>query len=149
MNIIRATLDKLAGVLACREDQAEDVLRSEASARASFSRRGLFKAAGAVAAGVVLFEPPPLLVTGARHAFVATADVVVEVPIPSAAWMNLEALLRDYYSGDRVRNLLNYSAHKNRIWDLSGVRRHKGSQSDLLGVLAENAREEGTELVML
>jgi hypothetical protein len=59
VNIIRATLDKLAGVLACREDQAEDVLRSEASARASFSRRGLFKAAGAVAAGVVLAEALP------------------------------------------------------------------------------------------
>ena len=59
MNIIRATLDKLAGVLACREDQAEDVLRSEASARASFSRRGLFKAAGAVAAGMVLADAVP------------------------------------------------------------------------------------------
>lgn len=49
--MILATLRDLACTLHCRPDQAEDVLRSEPSARAALSRRGLFKAAGAVAAG--------------------------------------------------------------------------------------------------
>jgi hypothetical protein len=51
------TLSSLLGV---REDQAEDVLKSEASARASLSRRGLFQAAGAVAAGTLFFDVPAL-----------------------------------------------------------------------------------------
>src|SRR5690349_12197749 len=50
--LLRATIDTLAKVLRVRPDQAEDVLRSERSARAAFDRRGLFRAAGAVAAGV-------------------------------------------------------------------------------------------------
>ena len=50
--ILRATIDTLAKVLAVRPGQAEDVVRSERSARAAFDRRGLFRAAGAVAVGV-------------------------------------------------------------------------------------------------
>lgn len=46
-----ATLRDLAKTLGCRPDQADDVVRSEPSARAALSRRGLFKATGAVAAG--------------------------------------------------------------------------------------------------
>ncbi len=149
MNIIRATLDKLAGVLACREDQAEDVLRSAASARASFSRRGLFKAAGGVAAGCVLFEPPPLLVTGARHAFVATADIIVEVPVPPASWASLSSLLREAYAGKTTAELLLPGAGKNRVWALEGARRTPEQTPWLFNVLGEMAREEGTELVML
>lgn len=54
--ILRATLDTLANMLRCRGDQAEDVVRSERSARASFNRRGLFQAAGAVAAGTLFAD---------------------------------------------------------------------------------------------
>jgi hypothetical protein len=50
--ILRATISTLARCLGVRDDQAESVLQSEASARAALSRRGLFRAAGAVAAGV-------------------------------------------------------------------------------------------------
>jgi len=50
--MILGTLRDLARTLGCRPDQADDVVRSEPSARAALSRRGLFKAAGAVAAGV-------------------------------------------------------------------------------------------------
>ena len=53
--MILATLRHLARALGCRDDQAEDVLRSEASARATLSRRaalGLGAAAiGAAASG--------------------------------------------------------------------------------------------------
>lgn len=45
-------LRRLARELGCREDQAEDVLRSEASARATLSRRALL-GAGAAAVGAV------------------------------------------------------------------------------------------------
>lgn len=46
-----ATLRDLAEALGCASHQAEDVVRSEESARVALSRRGLFKAAGAVAIG--------------------------------------------------------------------------------------------------
>lgn len=49
---------QLARLLAVRDDQIEEVVRSESSARAALSRRGLFQAAGAVAAGSLLFETP-------------------------------------------------------------------------------------------
>jgi hypothetical protein len=54
--MILATLRDLARALHCRPDQADDVLRSGPSARAALSRRGLFKAAGAVAAGVAFSD---------------------------------------------------------------------------------------------
>jgi hypothetical protein len=56
--ILRATLDTLAYVLKCGGHQAEDVVRDERSARASFTRRGLFRAAGAVAAGTMFADTP-------------------------------------------------------------------------------------------
>lgn len=51
--IIRATIDYLAHALGVESGVAEEVLRSEASAREQvrLSRRGLFLGAGAVAAG--------------------------------------------------------------------------------------------------
>lgn len=51
MSIVRGTLDALARALGVRGDQAEEVLRSERSARARLSRRQLFAGAGAIAAG--------------------------------------------------------------------------------------------------
>jgi hypothetical protein len=59
--ILRATISTLARCLGVRDDQAESVLRSEASARAALSRRGLFRAAGAVAAGVAFGDVVPTL----------------------------------------------------------------------------------------
>lgn len=50
--MIIATLRDLARTLRCTTEQAEDVVRDERSARASFARRGLFRAAGAVAGGL-------------------------------------------------------------------------------------------------
>lgn len=60
--MILATLRDLAKTLGCRPDQADDVVRSEPSARAALSRRGLFKAAGAVAAGSAFGFGAPTLV---------------------------------------------------------------------------------------
>ena len=60
----RATLDTLARALRVRPDQAEEVARSDASARAAFDRRGLFRAAGAVAAGVAFGDVVPDPFTG-------------------------------------------------------------------------------------
>lgn len=59
MGLIQATIETLASVLGCRQDQAEDVVHSHASARAAMSRRGFFMAAGAVAAGVVMLDAAP------------------------------------------------------------------------------------------
>lgn len=56
--MILATLCDLARTIGCRPDQADDVVRSEPSARAALSRRGLFQAAGAVAAGVAFGDVP-------------------------------------------------------------------------------------------
>jgi hypothetical protein len=56
--IVRAASDSLARTLRCRSDQAESVVRDERSARASFTRRGLFRAAGAVAAGTCFSDNP-------------------------------------------------------------------------------------------
>jgi hypothetical protein len=58
-SVILSTLRDLARTLGCGDHQAEAVVREERSARAAMSRRGLFKAAGAVAAGVVLAEFAP------------------------------------------------------------------------------------------
>ncbi len=104
MNIIRATLDKLAGVLACREDQAEEVLRSEASARASFSRRGLFKAAGAVAAGVVLADAlPEDPAEGYEFRIRAVRGPTFVDPRVKAQW---DAYFKDVYRPERVEKLV-------------------------------------------
>lgn len=50
--MLLATLRDLAKTLRCTTAQAADVVLDERSARASFDRRGLFRAAGAVAGGV-------------------------------------------------------------------------------------------------
>jgi hypothetical protein len=104
MSIIRAALDKLAGVLACREDQAEDVLRSEASARASFSRRGLFKAAGAVAAGVVLADAVPEdLTEGYEFRLRAYRQLCFSQP---STLRSLDTFLKERWSKDRGEALV-------------------------------------------
>lgn len=62
MSIILATLRDLARTLACREEQL-DIVKDDRSARAAFSRRGLFQAAGAVAAGSLFsFDAVPSIV---------------------------------------------------------------------------------------
>lgn len=59
--MIIATLRELAKTLGCAIHQAEDVVRSEESARVALSRRGLFRAAGAVAAGSMFSFTPEAL----------------------------------------------------------------------------------------
>lgn len=59
MSVILSTLRDLARTLGCGDHQVETVVREEQSARAALSRRGLFKAAGAVAIGTVVSVPVP------------------------------------------------------------------------------------------
>lgn len=59
MSLIVATLRELANALRCAPSQAEEVVRDERSARASFDRRGFFRAAGAVATGALFSVPTP------------------------------------------------------------------------------------------
>ena len=51
--MILAGLRELARALGCRDDQADDVVKSAPSARMAMSRRGFFRATGAVAAGTL------------------------------------------------------------------------------------------------
>ncbi len=55
MGIVRATLQDLAKLLGVKESQL-DVVKEEKSAKAALSRRGLFQAVGAVAAGTLFRE---------------------------------------------------------------------------------------------
>lgn len=59
MSVILSTLRDLARTLGCGDHQVETVVREERSAHAALSRRGLFKAAGAVALGTVVSAPVP------------------------------------------------------------------------------------------
>lgn len=57
MSIILAGIRELARTLGCAAHQAATVVREERSARAALSRRGFFRAAGAVAGGVCMPLP--------------------------------------------------------------------------------------------
>lgn len=78
--VIRATIDSLATLLRVRVDQAEEVLRSEPSARAALSRRGLFAAAGAVASGVAFGDVVPWIRNGVLRSFGDGASLHVYEP---------------------------------------------------------------------
>lgn len=68
MNIIRATLDTFASLVGVGPSNADDALRSERSAKAVLSRRNLFAAAGAMAAGTAFgFPDPSAAVRTFRH----------------------------------------------------------------------------------
>lgn len=75
-------LESLAKMLGIRRDLAEDALHSERAAKVVLSRRNLFAAAGAMAAGSLLVDVPqamPLVLRG-RH-----SDRTFEEPVALAA----------------------------------------------------------------
>jgi hypothetical protein len=74
VSVVRSTIDGLAKFLGAESHQAE-VVYSERSARAALSRRGLFKAAGAVAAGVAFVE-----IVGEEVALATPREVVCPPP---------------------------------------------------------------------
>lgn len=55
-----SALQKLARMLGVGEHQAEDAMHSERAAKAALSRRNLFAAAGALAAGTVFVSVQPV-----------------------------------------------------------------------------------------
>lgn len=96
MSIVRATLDGLAKFLGAEPHQAE-VVYSEKSARAAFSRRGLFKAAGAVAAGTLFADVLPVDPSEAYELRLVTYPQFV---------VSYSEMLKESYSDDRIRRLL-------------------------------------------
>jgi hypothetical protein len=78
--VILATFRELARALGCQEDQAPDVMRSAASARATLSRRALLGAL-ATAAGAVE--------TGASFSFAA--------PAPAGSYQTIEFYLNGIF----------------------------------------------------
>ncbi len=137
MNILRV----LAETLRCREDQAEEVMRSEASARAALSRRGLFVAAGAVAAGALLFEAPQITY-GGGYVFLASGPNIVDVVLPERRWQSLDSVLDEYRSDDGSRAACKV---QNRLW--SGA--NPIETGYLRRALSAVAESEGTGLVVL
>jgi hypothetical protein len=100
--MILASIRQLAKTLGVREDQAEDVLHSEKSARAAISRRGLFKAAGAVAAGT-LFSQYVNPLDGYEFRIGAYGNIACASP---RALTTFDALLKEIYSQDIVYKAL-------------------------------------------
>ncbi len=78
MGIVRATLQDLAKLLGVGEHQL-DVMHEEKSAKAALSRRGLFKAVGAVTAGTLFaeFQHPGYYITNPKLITGAFSEVVV------------------------------------------------------------------------
>ena len=95
--MILATLRDLAKQLRCREDQAETVVSSEASARVALSRRALFQASGAVAAGSLFSFASPV-----EHAVLGLTGRRAGMSMLST----FDALMKQAYSQDIVFNAL-------------------------------------------
>lgn len=88
MNILRATLSSLAGILSVREDQVDDALQSERLVKRTLSRRGMFQAVGVAAAAAAL---PTGLVLGEIPRAVYERPMLV-----LRGTLNLDQILRGY-----------------------------------------------------
>lgn len=137
MGLIQATIETLASVLGCRQDQAEDVVHSPASARAAMSRRGFFKAAGAVAAGVVMLD--------AATAEAAAPEYFRGIDHPSrytSSYRSFAEALKEAYSPDKIRALMSVSA--NDYLFLSGdLWRFKDDTRELMATVTDIDKARG------
>jgi hypothetical protein len=100
MGIIRATLHDLSKLLGVKEHQL-DVVKEEKSARAALSRRGLFKAVGAIAAGTLFTESVPYAIYVVNPRFDSRTytwgDITVMVdgvPFPSIQNLSFDPVLK-------------------------------------------------------
>ncbi len=92
-------LSTIARMLGIRTDLAEDALHSESAARAGLSRRNLFLATGAMAAGSVFSIPDPgVLIEGAR--LYRWAEVSICIGAQSFPGMTIEAAIGRPRVGD-------------------------------------------------
>ena len=99
--MVLAGIRELAKWLGCRDDQAQDVVKSEPSAKLAMSRRGLFRAAGAVAAGSLFsFGSEP---ADAYEVRLVSYPVLVT---RSPALVSFSAMLKERYTAESIDRLV-------------------------------------------